>query len=301
MGTFMAWPCNASPMRLGVKAALSDAHQMAELDVDFLEVHLRRDDLTRHRDALVRTFVTLHRERDLGMVVHVPEFMVSPEGSILVDIACDDETLRRMSIGVLEATIDFARAIDATLVVVHPGGVLPTSSDARAEGAMGRLLSSLGEVRDAARTCGVLLTLENMPWCYHLKSDDGEGTERWASTLLVGPSDFDAAVGEVDGMTLDVSHGFLHSPEGGMEVVDSMLEHHLDRILHLHLSDALPPDHEGLQIGEGAVDIQSVVSAFEGRDISAVPEIIGGHRQDGLGFRRALEELRRMVGARSTT
>jgi sugar phosphate isomerase/epimerase len=79
-----------------------------------------------------------------------------------------------------------------------------------------------------------------------------------------------------------------------MEVINVFLEKHRDRILHLHLSDALPPDHEGLQIGEGSVDIGMVIEAFRGREVTAVPEIMGGHRGGGISFKRALEMLRRI-------
>ena len=47
-------------------------------------------------------------------------------------------------------------------------------------------------------------------------------------------------------------------------------------------------------MGEGAVDFDAVLRAFLGSDVSAVTEIMGGHRGGGIGFRRALEELRRI-------
>ena len=100
----------------------------------------------------------------------------------------------------------------------------------------------------------------------------------------------------VDGLTLDVSHGYLYRPKGGMEAIRMFVEQYGDRIRHLHLSDALPPDHEGLQIGEGSVDFHYILDAMKDRDVTAVPEIIGGHRGGGIGFRRALGELRSIQG-----
>ncbi len=38
-----------------------------------------------------------------------------------------------------------------------------------------------------------------------------------------------------------------------------------------------------------------VLRALKGRDVTAVPEVIGGHRLGGRGFKRALEVLRRML------
>jgi sugar phosphate isomerase/epimerase len=282
-------------MRLGVKAALADADSMAALEVDFLEVHLGLDDLTRRRDALVATFGRIRRERGLGMVVHAPEFMGTATHPALVDLASPDPSARAMSVGLLERTVELAGAIDAGLIVAHPGGIVPEGDAAKAgAGGVERLGGSLDRLRDAAEASGALLTLENMPWFYYVKSDQtGTGRmERWASTLLVDPEGFDPLAGLVDGLTLD---GFLHTPKGGMEVIEGFLSRHGERVLHLHISDARPPDHEGLQLGEGSVDIRSVLRAVVGRDVTAVPEIIGGHRRGGLGFARALEVIRRIL------
>ena len=290
-------------MRLGVKAALGDASAMAGLDIEFLEVHLGIDDLARRRDPLVATFGRIRREHGLGMVVHAPEFMGTIAHPVLVDLASPDAAVRRLSVGLLERTLDLAQAIEASLVVAHPGGIVPCAGATRPGGddggGVGRLHGSLERLRDVAGEAGVAITVENMPWFYNVKAGEatpGAGaSERWESTLLVEPEGFDPLMDVVDGLTLDVSHGFLHSPEGGMGAIEGFIARHGRRVMHLHLSDAKPPDHEGLQLGEGSVDVRSVVRAFAGRDIGAVPEVLGGHRRDGLGFARALEVLRTML------
>jgi len=287
-------------MRLGVKAALGDAAAMAALDVEFLEVHLGLDDLPRRRDPLVATFGRIRRERGLGIVVHAPEFMGTAAHPVLVDLASPDAAVRRLSVGLLERTLDLARALEATLVVAHPGGIVPQGAAAGAGiGGLDRLRGSLGDIRDVAGEAGVAVTVENMPWFYNVKVGEGMpregGPERWESTLLVEPEAFDPLVDVVDGLTLDVSHGFLHAPEGGMVAIEGFISRHGERVMHLHISDAKPPDNEGLQLGEGSVDLRAVVRAFAGRDLGAVPEVIGGHRRDGLGFARALEVLRAML------
>ena len=287
-------------MRLGVKAALGDAAAMAALDVEFLEVHLGLDDLPRRRDPLVSTFGRIRRERGLGIVVHAPEFMGTAAHPVLVDLASPDAAVRRLSVGLLERTLDLARALEAALVVAHPGGIVLRGEAAVAGiGGLGRLRGSLGHIRDVAGEAGVAVTVENMPWFYNVKVGEGMprggGSERWESTLLVEPEAFDPLVDVVDGLTLDVSHGFLHAPEGGMVAIEGFISRHGERVMHLHISDAKTPDNEGLQLGEGSVDLRAVVRAFAGRDIGAVPEVIGGHRRDGLGFARALEVLRTML------
>ena len=281
-------------MRYGVKAAMSDAHLMARLDVDLLEVHLDLEDLPRRGKTLIQTFKTIRRDSGHDLLVHAPEFMMTGAGPALVDPSSADDSLRSLSVTTLEATIGMSEELEALLLVVHPGGIMPQVDVPSSAEGLDRLISSLDHMKDKARDAGMLLTVENMPWYYHHKPVAGGEPQRWESSILVGPDDLDVLVPHVDGMTLDVSHGYLHSPKGGMEVINGFLERHRDRILHLHLSDALPPDHEGLQIGEGSVDMGRVIEAFRGREVTAVPEIMGGHRGGGISFKRALEELRRI-------
>lgn len=275
-----------------MKASFKDANVMAGLDVDLLEVHLDLEDLPRHQGRVVEAFRAVREASGHDLVVHAPEFMMTGSGPSLVDPSSVDEALRSLSVTTLEATIGLAGELDAGLIVVHPGGIMPTVREGDGSGGLDRLAATMDLLRDSARDAGTLLTLENMPWYYHHKPVGGGRMQRWESSLLVGPDDMDVMAPHVDGMTLDVSHGYLHSPEGGMEVIDGFIDRHLGSIRHLHLSDARPPDHEGLQIGEGSVEMERVLRAFRGRDVTAVPEIMGGHRGGGISFARALEVLR---------
>ncbi len=277
-----------------MKAALSDAREMAALGVDLLEVHLDLEDLPRRRKAVASTFVDIRRQQGHDLIVHAPEFMMTGAGPALVDLSAAGEAVRSLSLSTLEATIDLAEEIEAHLIVAHPGGIMSDTGVTGTGEGLDRLIGSLDRLRERARGAGVLMTVENMPWFYHHKPLGGGESQRWESSIMVGPDDMDVLAPHVDGMTLDVSHGFLHSPEGGMEVIEEFLRKHGKRVLHLHLSDALPPDHEGLQVGQGSVDFMAVFEAFRGREVTAIPEIMGGHRGGGLSFRRALEELRRM-------
>jgi N-acetylneuraminate synthase len=281
-------------MRFGVKAAIGDARVMADLDVDLLEVHLEAEDLPRRRDLLVGTFRSIREELGHDLIVHAPEFMMTGAGPSLVDLASQDSDLRSLSITTMEATIELARELEALLLVTHPGGIAPPADEGDPSGALDGLVDVLDHLHDRTSEAGTLLTLENMPWFYHHSPLEGGEVQRWESSILVEPDDMDVLAPHVDGMTLDVSHGYLHRPGGGMEAIDGFIGRHIDSIRHLHLSDAHPPDHEGLQVGEGMVDFASVLRAFVGRDVTAVPEIMGGHRGGGLSFQRALKELRAM-------
>ncbi len=290
----MAGSGHRSAMRYGVKAALTDAWVMAEMDVDLLEVHIGLEDLPRRGESMLSTFRSIRSERGHDLIVHAPEFMMVTGLASLVDPSSPDDALREMSTQMLEAAIRFAGDVGANMVILHPGGIYPSTEDPRARGGIDRLTGSLGELGDLAGDAGVAITLENMPWFYHRKPLDGGQTQRWQSTILVDPEDAGPLMDLVDGLTLDVSHGYLHSPRGGMEVIHRFIDVHGDLIRHLHMSDALPPDHEGLQIGEGKVDFPAILTAFKDRNVTAVPEIMGGHMGGGISFRRALEELRQL-------
>jgi sugar phosphate isomerase/epimerase len=281
-------------MRFGVKASFKDAHIMAGLDVDLLEVHMDLEDLPRHRRAMVESFRAVKQEHGHDLVVHAPEFMMTGSGPALVDPSSADGNMLSLSMTALEATVSLTQELEGGLIVMHPGGIMPDVEVHGSAGGLDRLITSLDRLRDMTRDAGVLLTVENMPWFYHHKPLGGGNVQRWESSILVDPDDMTVLAPHVDGMTLDVSHAYLYSPKGGMEVIDGFITKHLDRVSHLHLSDALPPDHEGLQVGEGSVDMVSVLRAFHGRSVTAVPEIMGGHMGGGLSFKRALAELRRI-------
>jgi N-acetylneuraminate synthase len=62
---------------------------------------------------------------------------------------------------------------------------------------------------------------------------------------------------------------------------------------HLHVADAAGLDGEGLQIGEGDIDIPALCStlATSAPAASFIPEIWQGHKDDGQGFWCALDRL----------
>ena len=110
MTTFIAPSGHLSVMRWGVKASLNDAEAMAGMEVELLEVHLRPEDLPRHRDAIVTTFRDIRSRTGHDLVVHAPEFMLVPGGPMLLDPSSPDPALRQMALANLEGTIDLCRA-----------------------------------------------------------------------------------------------------------------------------------------------------------------------------------------------
>ncbi len=122
-----------------------------------------------------------------------------------------------------------------------------------------------------------------MPRRYHV---DGE---RRYCTLCTSPDEFDDLLPHIDGVTLDISHAYLSVERGGNAAIASFFEKLRPCIRHVHLSDAAHPDGEGLQLGDGGVDLAALPRMHS---IPVLLEIWGGHLDDGAGFAEAVRRVR---------
>lgn len=272
-------------MRLGVKAAPSDANEMARLEgAQFLETVLNGRDLQEDYRATRSAF-----KDHAVLVVHVP-FTV-PDGAE-VDVADPDAKHREASLDMWRASCRLARELDARWVVLHPGGIVPKEVKTGPEGAKMRAdaldrtteaLSALGDENGAD-----LVLVENMPAHYHRAS----GRTHDALTGQ-GLMDFLGWRDHVAGICLDTSHAVL--TPGGATTLETFLRRAGGEIKHVHLGDAVPPKREGVALGEGVIPWDRVRSLLNDRaaaEVSAVPEVHGGHENGGAGFREALRFAR---------
>ena len=209
--------------------------------------------------------------------VHAQEFIAFDGREEMMDLSSENEELRRKSVRVIDETRELAKTLGECQVVVHPGGIRRVPTDH--ESLMACLKRSLRELGPSR------LLMENMPWYYWLGQD-----QRMVSNVCVSLADISALRGLVEGFTLDICHGFLSRPEGDQEYCISAIERFGDEISHVHASDAIPPDKEGLQIGEGAIDF----SFLRGIRASILIEVWNGHANRGYGFRVGIERLRSM-------
>lgn len=61
---------------------------------------------------------------------------------------------------------------------------------------------------------------------------------------------------------------------------------------HLHLADGYGLDGEGVQFGEGDIDLEEILPLFCNFQGTWVPEVWRGHLNDGKGFFKALGYLK---------
>ncbi len=269
-----------SPMRLGVKAAPGDAPVMARLEhASFLETVLTARDVQQDYQATREAFTDLDVH-----VVHVPFRL---DNGAELDVAHRDAEHREQSLASWAASMRLAHDLEARWLVVHPGGIVSGSiaqdGEVRARAlelttkALERLADEYGREK---------ILMENMPSHYHRA--DGT-TDR--SLTGQGLVHFYGWRGSMAGICLDTAHAML--TPGGMTTLSTFLERAAGEIRHLHLGDAVPPDGEGLPLGAGRIDwhrVREGIAEVEERngEVSAVPEVHGGHVADGEGFQQAL-------------
>jgi N-acetylneuraminate synthase len=262
-------------MRLGVKARWTDADSMAELGLDLMEVFVGEKDLFESQQNMVETFLEIKDKTQTEFVIHNQEYWTDGERYYLVDLASEDEQQRSNAVKILKKTLDFASQIDAAHVIIHPGGVFKEKVEP--ERFLPNLVKSLKEINDER------ILLENMPWFYIML----DGTVN-KSNICIDPSDFFYFEELIGGATFDICHAYLTTPEGDNKYIQDMKKSLNKMIKHVHASDAKPPHHEGLQIGDGNIDF-NILTDFK---VPIVPEIIDGHKNCGEGFKIAVARLR---------
>jgi N-acetylneuraminate synthase len=91
-------------------------------------------------------------------------------------------------------------------------------------------------------------------------------------------------------MTFDLCHAQLYCNWDNVSLKDFAREV-APYAHHLHISDATGIDGEGVQVGEGSIEWEPVLSELEGSDRTWVPEIWSGHLNNGAGFVDAINRL----------
>jgi len=260
-------------MRLGIMVGLRDFRALRVSGADFSELLLFDGDLEGITPELVGA-LKAHQSPPIEFL-HVQEFLKCHGEKELVDLSSDDEGIRERSVEVVARTRHLADELGRLKIVVHPGGIRPEA------GSHERLLSNL---RQSLADLGPrALLLENMPWYYWYRKE-----HRYVSSLCVTVEDMTSLEDLVEGFALDACHGYLSRPEGDPGYCARFLGSLARKTLHVHASDALPPDREGLQIGEGNIDF----SIFSEIEVPILVEVWRGHADGGAGFRVGIERFR---------
>ena len=268
-------------MKLGLKTRYNEPFSLPDFTPEMIEIHLADEDLSQHHRDIIEALSVLDR---IPVVVHTQQNLYSSEERRpLVDPAAQNEKQREKSIRVIMDTLDLAGEIGADYVIIHPGGITPQPAP-DPKPFIQRLNSSLLKIGRDYDTHQLLL--ENMPWFYWMWGEK----ERWYSNILKFPEEFGELI-EPTGVVLDICHAYISVSAGSNEAIHRFLGILRRQIKHLHLSDAKAPDKEGLQFGEGEIELESVFKEIVDMDVTAIPEIKGGHLNDREGFQTAIKRF----------
>jgi len=268
-------------VQIGIKASWKDVREMVEYPgLGLVEVVLHENDLNENYKQLVENFFWA-KTKGYRIVVHQPEYMYLGKEKRLVDISSVHSKVIKESRNVIARTIEFSEDIEAEAIIIHPGGISPQGVKKEEQ---------MGVLKDTISRLGYKhFYLENMPWFYWMYND-----EKWKSSIMVDVTDFLRIIDRVDGVCLDVCHAYLSNENGSMQMIKDYISYLGYKIKHMHISDAYPPDAEGLQIGYGKIDFVWLFSEIKkfGWEVGLVPEILDGHLQKGAGFKFALDLIK---------
>jgi len=261
------------------------------------EIYLADDDLENHYGTILDTF-TRKPFKHSELIVHAPHAFSPETPEQLIDLSSPVTGTRTKSIETIKTALELSSALSACYLVVHPGGI--SKRPIRQKGKLNHNLhSSLQEIGSQR------LLLENMPWFYWI------GDERYTSNILIFAEEFEDFLLHCGGICLDLCHAYLSQEQGSTRTILEFFRRYPNHIKHLHVSDAVSPDGEGLQIGVGEVDfsrlfneIHEVVDARARSDenkttgpycYTMIPEIKGGHLHGNAVSKEGFRKLKDLI------
>lgn len=159
-----------------------------------------------------------------------------------VNIASLQDKSRLNSIQQIKGSIDFANEINAEAVVVHPGLASFLAKKYFLDKVYNYADESIKEIGEYGSDLGVLTTIENMPTFDAMIYQDIEKLNELLQSLDMA-------------MTLDIGHANHagYSPEAMI----------FDSIKHVHAHDNFGDDDAHLTLGEGSIDLNSIINTLE--------------------------------------
>ena len=226
---------------------------------------------------------------ELELVAHAPELW----GDKLLDFCSDDASVTKASINhindflkkVREVRKYFGKTPAKMKVVLHPVGMSYNGFVTKQERA--KMYTRLGNALKKLDMAGIELLLENLPPFPWYK-----GGAWFSNTFMDAEEIRDFAKKYGYSLCYDSSHAQLYCSYAKKDPLEffKILK---PVVKHIHLSDAVGTDGEGIQIGEGDVAWGTLMPEILKADVTMAPEIWMGHRYNGEGFLTALTRLKK--------
>lgn len=265
---------NSFRTRWGLISRFCDFNEMLAFKPKVIEFHLAEKDF--------EIGFNLDNDYSQELVVHGPEYM----GDQIYDLCSMNNELRLKSVDMVQKVINFTKSIAPHFqgkpkIVIHSGAQsLNTKRDKSP--LIEALCSSFKEINRS----GVELLLENLPpYPWHFGG-------QWKGNYFMDANDIRSFCEEIGiNICFDLSHAALYCNAKEKSLVD-FIKTVMPFIAHIHFADAYGLDGEGVQIGEGDIDFNSIMSLFSDYKGTWIPEIWRGHLNNGKAFIKALIKLK---------
>ena len=218
------------------------------------------------------------------ILVHAPELF---EGSELLDL-CNTTNLD-LHIRNLNAVCDFARKIaskigvdDVIQIITNIGGF--STHEFRPNSEKPALYSMVAANLELIDEAGCEITIQNMaPFPWHF------GGQRYQNIFAFPDEIVEFCEKYKRKITLDTAHLALHCnyrESKFIEAITKLLPH----TAHLHISDAIGTNGEGIVLGTGEINFKEILNRLMPNQ-SFIVETWQGHKNDGHGFFQDLKYL----------
>jgi N-acetylneuraminate synthase len=270
----------SSDKKWGLIVRPHDFEEMIEgLNPTFAEFHFSSHDLNHP--------LTFKDHPELELVAHAPELW----GDELLDFCSDDTSVVNSSIKRINDFLNKVREMskhfkksDKTKVVLHPGGMsyeqFVTESERK------KMYARLAKALKKLNLTGIELLLENLPPFPWYK-----GGQWFSNTFMDAEEIFEFAKKEGYSLCYDSSHAQLYCSFAKKDPIE-FFKTIKPLVKHVHVSDGVGVDGEGVQIGEGDVAWDKLMPEIIKSKVTMTPEIWMGHQYQGEGFLKALTKLK---------
>ncbi len=270
------------PGKLGMVARLNDIEQITkERNIDYVEVHYAASDLNK-KDYC--------KDYDLDLVVHFPEYA---DGKML-DLCSYNEDLRKFSIDIINKVMQKARELKPHFkrctgdlkFVLHPGAMTYPKLLSNPKKQYELFADSLRQLDSS----GLEVLIENMLSFAWFLNDDWSANQGLNNTFMDADDMYEFCTSQNYGMCLDLCHAKLYTNNTGKSFLEYMKKVK-PIVKHLHYSDCVGIDGEGLQVGDGDINWGEVCEVFHDHKYGWTPEIWNGHHDNGQKFCEAHARL----------
>ncbi|MES2087645.1 MAG: N-acetylneuraminate synthase family protein [Patescibacteria group bacterium] len=272
----------SSNRKWGLIVRPHDFEEMIEgLKPSFVEFHFSSHDL--------KNPIVLKDHPELELIVHAPELW----GDELLDFSSTDPATIKHSIKYINDLLNTVRSMrkhfgktpPKVKVVLHPGGMSFDQFVTKSERA--KMYTKLGNALKKIDQTGIELLLENqapLPWY--------KGGSWFSNTFIDADEIFEFAKKHGFSLCYDSSHAQLYCSLAKKDPIE-YFKTLKPLVKHVHLSDGIGTDGEGIQVEEGDVPWKLLMPEILKTDTTIAPEIWMGHRNNGEGFITGLKRLKK--------